>query len=64
MRKSDKRVKPQLHKLDGNRITTKVSPEEQELAQKALDLAKSQQKPYKIIPRGFSNTFTKKNAIT
>ena len=64
MRKSDKRVKPQLHKLDGNRITTKVSPEEQELAQKALDLAKLQQKPYKIIPRGFSNAFSKKNTIT
>lgn len=64
MRKSAKRLKPQLHKLDGNRITTKATPEEQEVAQKALDLAKAQQKPYKIIPRGFSNAFTKKNAVT
>ena len=51
MRKSDKRLKPQLHKLDNNKVRTKPTPEEQELAQKTLDLAKSQQKPYKMIPR-------------
>ena len=64
MRKADICRKPKLHKLDGNKITTKPTPEEQELAQKTLDLAKSQQKPFKMIPMGFSNAFNKKNAIT
>ena len=64
MRKSDKRLKPQLHKLDNNKVRTKPTPEEQELAQKTLDLAKSQQKPFKMIPRGFSNAFSKKNTVT
>lgn len=64
MRKADIRRKPQLHKLDGNKIRTKPTPEEQELAKKTLDLAKSQQKPFKMIPRGFSNAFSKKNTIT
>ena len=61
MRKADIRRKPKLHKLDGNKITTKPTPEEQELAEKTLQLAKTQDKPSKMIPRGFSYTFTKKN---
>ena len=61
MRKADIPKKIQLHKLDANKIRIKPTPEEQELAEKTLQLAKTQDKPSKMLPRGFSYTFTKKN---
>ena len=60
MRKADIRRKPQLHKY-GNKITVKQSLEEQEDAQRALTLAKSQSTSFTVLPKGFSHQFKKKN---
>ncbi len=62
MRKSDKRKKPQLEKLNGNKITSlRVSKDEREEAQMILEKVKSQ--PQKVIklPQGFSYNFQTKN---
>lgn len=61
MRKADIRRKPQLHKY-GNKITFKLTPEEQQEAQKTLDIAKAQSTTFKVLPKGFSytNNFKKK----
>lgn len=61
MRKADIRRKPQLHKY-GNIITVKQSLEEQEDAQRALTLAKSQSTSFTVLPKGFSYNFKKKNS--
>lgn len=64
MRKADIRRKPDLKKI-GNKITIKQSPEELELANQTLELAKTQPKSKKIVrlPQGYSPNFIKKNII-
>lgn len=61
MRKTDKRRKPKLEKLDGNKIKTlKVSKEEIEEAQIILEKVKAQNQKAIKLPQGFCYNFQPK----
>ena len=64
MRKTDKRNKPQVEKLNGNKLgTLKMTKEEREEAEKSLELAKRHSKKPVKLAQGFSYAFQPKNRI-